>query len=220
MTTKIIATVVAVVLVGAGGYYVIQNNGQSSVQEQENSTDTSKLDTNDTSFAMNGEAAFRALFLSGQSLKCDVQYTPDEIEGTAVGTVYIAPEQFRADITMTGAMGSTDMSVIHTNTTGYAWGQTPVGQMAIKFDTDNDTKDAENSESFDMDENVQYNCQKWNVDTSVFQPPSNIEFIDLQAQMQSTIDANANINAMQCSACNQISDPSAKAQCLTAMNCN
>jgi len=70
----------------------------------------------------------------------------------------------------------------------------------------------------DIDEEVDYNCQPWTADDSMFKLPANIEFKDLSAMMALPTGAMMPVEDDKCSACNSLSGD-AKAQCLTALGC-
>ena len=109
----------------------------------------------------------------------------------------------------------------------YMWGTQM--EQGIKMEIapgEEDELFSDDNSTVPMDENTTYNCVPWSVEGSKFAVPAEIEFIDLGAQLESmsnievkgTFDASS-LKAQQCSACEQIPDASAKAQCRAALSC-
>lgn len=72
-------------------------------------------------------------------------------------------------------------------------------------------------------ENTQYNCESWSVDEDKFALPNDVEFVDMQAQMEQSMQmqggGSGDMKAQQCAACEQLSG-SQKQQCLQSFSCN
>ncbi len=72
----------------------------------------------------------------------------------------------------------------------------------------------------DVGKNIDYKCESWSINTTVFSLPKNIEFSDISEIMQETIKGNvgSTSSGSQCGICNSLTDD-AKKTCLKQLNC-
>ena len=229
--TKIIIAVLALSVLGVGIFVVTQNKTNEQVQNKPDTSleESGELETFEE-ITFNGSGTFRDLLALGTNVMCTISYTPKDFEGKIEGTVYVSGENMRADFFMSSAIGNIETSVINTGDTGYTWGTTPMGEIALMFETSTNIQDTQaiqdSSEPtdevpFNMDENISYTCERWSVDKSKFVPPSDINFVDFKANLETQMQAGqANINSLQCNACNNIPDASAQAQCKATLGCS
>jgi hypothetical protein len=98
-------------------------------------------------------------------------------------------------------------------------------KMAINPEDDQlfpETKDGQEQTGLDENEPVDFDCQPWRPDNAMFTPPSDINFIDLSAQMQmmeEQIDQVEQQTGANCSLCDQVPAGDARTQCLASLGC-
>jgi hypothetical protein len=190
---KIIYVLVGLVVVG-GVWYITTTD--TPTEEASTSTDAERAtetapDTVEPE-TLSGFGSLKNILGLGDTIRCEFRST---FEGqTSEGVFYTDGERFRVDSTVTSPeSGTITSNMINDGIYTYTWGQSPQGAMAIKMATPEEsdpmdwaTEDWEaNEESYvDFEQEVEYDCDRWNVDTSVFVPPSDVEFVDMEAMMQ------------------------------------
>lgn len=228
MNTKIvIGAVVGIVLLVAGNWFYVSQ--EAYVGGAQNGSDSNELVVGKT---------FAQLLGMGQSLKCTYEY--DDGGNVSSGTMYIAEggERIRAEFnfTLSGAGPMQMFMVRSTDIDGTAhnfiWGSSmPQGIMTVVTEENRaqlfDNTDA-NTTAIN---NTLYKCEKWDVDESKFDLPTNMSFFDPdylkenmigapkigEATVQAEGTGTADIKAMQCAACDQAGP--AKEQCRQALGC-
>ena len=83
--------------------------------------------------------------------------------------------------------------------------------------TETDNNPSKESQGVDMNKDMNYQCQGWVPDQSLFTPPANIEFRNFSAPVV-TGDTTTNTQDL-CDTCNQLTGDQ-KTQCLSALRCN
>lgn len=216
---------------------------------------------NNTSISQN--MSFSQLMQMGENYTCT--FSDSSEEGTVSGTAYIAASEnkFRTDYNVSDEEFEADMtadmenesqmgmdfrngSMISDGEFVYIWNSETNEGYKMKFDpndfdlesefdiTDESASDA--NQGFDHDQEMDYNCQPWRVDSSKFVPPAEITFVDFSAQfeqMESMIntmqlegnteastqtEANYDLSEM-CSMCDQLPAGEAQNECLTSLGC-
>ena len=206
MNAKVLAGIVAGVVVLGGAYFFLSGGNEASVTVSSDSEESVKN-------------RFAALVQSGQSYQCTFEY--NDGENVSSGTVYMAggAERLRGDFNVTdSAAGAMEVHMVRDGGYNYLWGSTmPQG---IKMAVTNEETLFEGETNSPVNEDVDYECRPWNVDNDKFELPSDIEFQDMtafQANMEASMGGGANAN--QCQACDMIGDANAKASCKAAMGC-
>lgn len=220
MIKIIIGTAVALSILGAGAFYYISTQEQPNVaQDNPRITEGAFVPSIED---ISGTGSFRGLLGLGQNVACTVSYDTEE-QGTFQGDVYVADAKMRGDFTYTMDGEQLNISVINDGAYGYTWGNTPVGDLAMKYALDeNASEDAAQNTAFDYDQRVSYSCAPWKTDPSFFIPPSDIIFSEMNMQQSAVIQAGDldDVKTAQCNACAMITDASSKEQCLVALSCN
>ena len=223
MITKI-AIICAVVAVGAyiylTGYIDLGNREEQNTVEKITEGAFAPKEEN----AMKGSGTFANLLGIKKNVVCDVSYTQKESTSVVSGKVYASGNNMRANFTTVNNGESVATSVINDGTMMYLWGKTQGGDTAMKFAIDTTGAQSGNSKQFDMNTDVDYSCQNWNVDASYFVPPSNLTFIDASAMMQTQKSkagqpSVSDMKQIQCGGCAQIPDTKGKAECLAMFSC-
>jgi len=208
---------VVLLLFGAGAFYYFQfqkpKNGQAngSMQEDKNGslgTITGNLET---------------LLARGVPMECT--FSSSSEEGGTQGTTYINGQNMRADFTYISP-DKTEMksSMIRDQEYVYSWTQgqdkgvkITVADEAESVSQNEEMSQEEKNQLYDLEnKKADYNCKPWVPNNAVFTPPTDIEFVDMNAQMQ---EMQKQLGS-QCDTCNQLPEGSAREQCLSALNCN
>lgn len=229
MNTNIAIGIVLAALIAGGGGYAVYTSMQNNTDVEPLSQKEEQQQLVPSSDQISG--TFATLFALGQDLRCEFSY--NDGANISSGTAYIAKggERIRGDFTVTdSAAGPMDAHLIRDNGYHYMWG-TLMGQgvkMKIEAGHEDELFVKGNGE-MPVDENTTYNCTPWTVDQSLFAIPTDIEFADLNTQMESmmqlqgsmegSVDMSA-LKAQQCAACAQIPNAEAQAQCTAALQCD
>lgn len=224
MSNTIIGIIVALVVVGGGAYFFLGGTGEemndpsTSSGQGEEVMEENNEEVSDESENFTGNLA--SLFGLGRNVMCSFAQNDEFAEGS--GTVYVAGDRVRADYQMMIKEGGGQMngSSIVKDDTVYAWGSTPFGDFATKHSQldDADTGNGD-SQGFDLNEELDYECKRWNVDNSKFDLPSGVNFDDINANMQQMMGNIDMVEGLECSACDQIPDENAAAQCRAMLGC-
>jgi hypothetical protein len=160
MGVLIIAIVVGVVLYGARD----ESNGPGQTKSAEPIT------------SFTGTAG--GILREGQNITCSV--TRNDAAGSVTGTVYVAGvgKRLRGDFVSTRSNGSkVNGHVVLAGGKSYFWtDELPQGTITL-LDEQGEAGAQENEQNA-FEENVEYNCQPWSVETSVFVLPTNKELIE------------------------------------------
>lgn len=177
-------------------------------------------------------ANFKQLLAMGQDYHCTFD-SADEQGMTTAGEVYVADQgkklsgEFMTESTDDTTVQS---NVIYDGEYSYIWSSSMTQGYKMKIDPEDESlfggDQAESDQkTFDDSEPVNFNCETWRVDNNAFVPPSNIEFIDMSAQMEMMMQQMPQATGVQgdapqanCAVCDQVPGE-AKAQCLSAMGC-
>lgn len=200
----IIGGLVAVVLVG--GYFAFSQSGGNASGEG----------SKDVPSTFSGTA--KDLIALGKNITCT--FSQNESGATVEGTVYVAAqgERIRGDFAITSQGESMQASLIRRDGINYTWGETPFGPFASKVNVDEPS--SKDNQGVDFDESIDYRCSSWRVDSSKFDLPSGVNFDDINPQVQQINEAMEQVNDIQCSACDNIPDANAQAQCKAALGCS
>lgn len=147
-----------------------------------------------------------------KNLNCTFSY-PD---GKSKGTVYVSGNKVRGDFSV--AVDNRDMEshMIQDGSYSYIWS----GQEGSKFKIDETVKASPttSSDQVDLDKEVDMKCLPWTIDNSKFAVPADVKFTDISQMMMKVDDMKGKEgNMMDKSACEQITDPQAKAACQSSL---
>lgn len=208
--TLIISGLIGIVAIG-GIWALTQGGGNDTV----NGDSMSAENTTPENFT----GSIEELFLLGNDVMCT--FTQDDAGTRVDGTVYLAAQaqRIRADFTASAQGQTMEGSVIRKDGTNFTWGTTPFGTFATQVKVEDTKAQAQESNSVDFDQSMDYSCAPWRVDNSKFDLPSGIEFTDINAQVMQIDAAVGGVQDLQCSACDNIPDANAKTQCRAALGC-
>lgn len=114
--------------------------------------------------------------------------------------------------------------MIFSNNDLYVWMDGEQNGMKMTFDPDKIQDDETSQKTVDLDEKVDYRCDGWAGDPSLFEVPASVTFTDLQSVMVIPTVASGGSEGMMggdsssCAACDSL-DGEAKTQCQTALGC-
>jgi hypothetical protein len=195
MNKKIILVIVAVIVLGLGGFLVYSKVLKPAGITPENSS-----------------TSLKALITKGIPQTCTY-----DIGGTS-GTIYVSGQKMRGDFEAKDEEKTVKSHMIVDGDTSYMWteGQ-PTGYKIVAEKEEGTTSEAGTSQTGPIDVNQDYNyiCKPWVVNNSVFNLPAGINFMNFGEM------SNPSGGSMpaQCSVCNSLTGDE-KTQCLVSLNCN
>lgn len=220
MNTKIIAAIIAVILIGGGAFLFTQNKNNSNTEVQ---SETEKTDSVESTGAET--ASILSLMESRDSRQCTFVTTAEGSEST--GTIYVHDGKMRGDFNIKTADITVPSHTIFDGSMSYIW--TDGTGYGIKMKVDPAAQaESFNNQAVDLKKNFEMDCKGWDVDNSKFEAPTNVKFnemtipstADLSAGAETSIDVNPNVQEvqlkMQAEICNAIPEPQ-KSECLASM---
>lgn len=177
---KLVIIVAAVVVLGGGAvaYFLTQPKSTSDTNANvEPGTTENVVDE--------AVGSIRSLFNAGKSQVCTYSSEEDS------GTIYITDGWLRADMTSKDPESPASGMII-TKEKQYFWDVSKKEGYVTQFSPDQqqapadtgDTAQPQEEDTQSIDEEYNYNCKSWNVDESLFTPPADVNFIDMQAMLQ------------------------------------
>lgn len=185
---QLIGIVAAIAILGALAYFLTKGPTNPLQTESNNGAEKSSV-----------AGTLADIFKLGQNVTCTYS-SPD-----GSGTVYLSGERFRADFsTPDGTTGS----VIRDNDYTYVWNSGTPDGFKMKNSSESFEGDIEENETakqmFNPEQNVNYECNPWTVDSSIFQPPTDRQFVNLEAQMEELKQGQGEADQDLCSACDSL----------------
>lgn len=218
-----IGIIIVLLIVGFGVYKVTFNNTSKGNQEtsQNNAVGSTKTDV--IGEESKESSSLRELLSSGQNQRCTFSTTTDAT--TTDGTIFAASGKMRSDISTTTS-GKTVMShMILSNNELSVWMDGESNGMKMMFDPEKIQGEESKQKTVDLDEKVDYRCNGWVGDPSLFDVPTSVTFtnldsIEIPTTGVSTGDSEDVMgrNESSCAACDSLSGE-AKTQCKTALGC-
>jgi len=212
--TIAVIVIILLLLLGAGGFLMLNKNTATSNKTATSQTQTATVKNEQT------RKSLLDLIKIGQNVRCT--FKSEVTNGSTEGTVYVSGQNIRGDFSIktTSDGKTTQTSMIKTGDTSYVWGAgLPTGiKMTVSLETLAANKQA--SQYVDPNQKVDYNCVPWNVDSSLFTPPSNIKFTDMTSLLapKGTITGTKEQTKTDASSvCSQITDETAKNACENAL---
>lgn len=204
--------VIILLLLGVGGYFLFSKNQLPSQNQTSNTTSGQENGS-----AMN---SLVDLLAGGGNVTCNFDVPSDENGNSSKGTVYISNGNMRGDFQTTQDGKVTSMSMIRKGNDNYVWGDgMETGMKMTLSPEDLKGKTNEASKYVDLNKKVDYRCNPWGVDSSKFNPPSNIRFTDFSKMMEETTKMmKEKGTSPDSSVCDSITDASAKAACKNALS--
>lgn len=207
----IIAAVVTIIAIAAGAGIFLSKKSSKS-QEETTATQKTEEKSQETS-----KGTIKSLIGMGKNITCEVTYPSSS--GTVKGTVYVAGDKrVRGDFVITTENKEMDNHMIQDGGWGYFWSSMVPQGTKMKIEENLPTPSPGTSQNADVNTEVEYKCSGWSVDNSKFTPPANIQFTDMSQTIQQLQNQADKAKENTKSICDQITDPQAKAACLSAGN--
>ncbi|MCA9365866.1 hypothetical protein KC723_03140 [Candidatus Kaiserbacteria bacterium] len=189
---KIIILCLAILVIGIAIWYFISGKNSPSAEltnDNSSAIDSEMSENNqDKMEAPSGLGSLASLIGLGQNITCDYSFSDEGNSGS--GTGYFAKDKMRVDSTMQTDGQTYDSHMINDGEYTYVWTTTSDQPFAMKMPVEEFEQDSplieEDSQQtqVSMDQQVEYDCNSWSVDQSVFVPPADIEFTDMEAMMK------------------------------------
>lgn len=130
----------------------------------------------------------------GEPMRCTFAQDVDGVQNEGVS--YVAGERMRGDYVSYFGGQRMESGMFTDGVTMYTWSESPMGVMGTMYRLDTHADDDEQdgnwwmreAEEFGFEEGVDYECEPWRVDESIFRVPDGIEFMDMTDMMQPTFD--------------------------------
>lgn len=171
------------------------------------------------------KTSFVDLMKLGKEYSCTFAHTDTKGNETN-GTVYISGKNMRGDFTMMMNGKETQSHMIRKDDTNYMWTSAMPQGMMMKITAEDASVfgNADTQKNMGMSDTdpIDFSCDDWSVDESQFEPPEDVKFTDMSAQMESMkkmMEGNKNMMKKNCSVCDAVTDANAKAQCKAALGC-
>jgi hypothetical protein len=169
--------------------------------------------------------SIKDLVADGEPVRCTFSRSDDNSETN--GVTYVANGKVKGEFEVMMKTGPTANQRITSNMiidgdTMYMWSSSMPQGMKMKVDAQA-TADAEAGQqsAINYDEQLDYDCDSWDSNSSVFELPSGVTFLDLNLGGQTQPSGPGGVNPPNaCASCDVITDAAAKAQCKVALNCN
>jgi hypothetical protein len=218
IATFIALMVFALVLSGCG-----KGNQQSAETNQEQKQVTSDSGDDKQSGENKFTGSIKDLLGMGKSLKCTASSSSDKFSSS--GTTYISGEKVRSDVVshVEGAAKETIMHSIILDGIMYSWKEGESTGMKLDINKmkenlppasseANQSEGALSSEN-QLDDKTDFDCSSWSVDESLFAVPTDVNFTDQAAVMNSIKSKIEQKNQNMCDVCGSIQNTEAKRQC-------
>lgn len=172
----------------------------------------------------NTEGSIRDILAGGKTSKCTFNTTSET--GETAGTIYVDRDMARGDFVITTDGKNTNTHMIKNADVYYLWGDTlKTGiKMTMNIDEMSSKMKSADYSGFNPDQKVDYKCENWTKDETIFTPPSTVKFMSMDSLMpkNSSSPTNAKTTAApsqsECSICNSLTNE-AKTACLEQLNC-
>ena len=220
---------VAILLVAGGAaFFVLKPFGKVS-QSQNQTTERQQQENENKEEITVGavEGTIKDLIAKNVPLQCTFSHV--DSEATTEGAVYLADSKIRGNFTtILNAKEPIESFVIQDSQYLYAWTSQEAKGTKIKLEdveqeeaVEPETEAGQGAVGFnDLEkQNINYSCKPWIVDNSLFTPPNNIEFLDLNQQMEQFEEMSQEAEAVSCDLCDQLPTEEGQDQCRQSLNC-
>jgi uncharacterized protein YxeA len=172
MNNKIIAGIIVVLIILAGAFFLMRSKSGDVASESQTADSQTQVQSE--------KSSIKSLLASGSTRKCT--YSVDQDGYKSEGTIYVANNKMRGDFTALIDGKETMSHMINDSATSYMWTD-GVGQ-GMKFsispeDVNSDQYKSAKTGAVNLDQNYDFSCDSWVVDTSKFELPSNVQFSEL-----------------------------------------
>ncbi len=205
MSRNVIIAIIIVLLLVLAAYFFMgksadqqANTGTEQEQQQEQ---TATADQQLAANSDSGIGSFMELLGMGRDVTCSFSTDGMDAEYPSNGTMYTSGGKYRVDSISIVNNEEVKYSMIDDGTNMYMWGESLDGEFAMKMAHMDIAEQSSNPNApdtaFDYSERVEYDCDAGSVSDSQFVPPSDIEFMDMDAMRSGAMDAATMERMMQ-----------------------
>ena len=231
---KFIVPLIIVILLMLGGFVFWKQMTPKPVTSETTTQITQSIEP--TQGERTELSTLRDLLAQGVTQQCTYAYT-DEKTGKSEGIMLIANGKVRGVYTLTDPKGAvTKGNMINDGEYSYVWDDTTKTGMKVEMTAElkkmGEDLSANNPQVAEMNKKTNYRCKPWVVDTSIFIPPTDVQFSDLSKMMENlNVSPNVTVpmvtsttdtgdsNVERCSFCDTLPSE-AQTACRSSMNCD
>lgn len=173
---------------------------------------------------------FFDLLARGQAAVCEWEMASEQ--GNVSGKTYVSGERLRSEATVESPRDGAPITVNSIIDGGFVYSWTSDSDTGMKMTVPKDSNEGavmEEEEQLeqmpqDLSEEVQFDCQPWSVDATMFDPPASVEFQDLSTMMgqleglgETSADPEATPPVDVCGFCETLPEGQPRETCLA--NC-
>lgn len=214
----VIAVIFLILLVGTGAFFLFKPTPKNQPEVKQNQTGSPAVQNNTENKTEAIKATLKDLLSAGKSTKCTFS---TNTENTSVsGTVYAGNGKVREDFQSNAAGSTMSGHLIVDSTSSYMWTEGSV--QGFKFDVSQvPTGSSSQSQAQDINKSMNFSCQGWSADNSLFTLPANVTFQSFTVPVLSPKAGSSteNTNQSACAACDNIPAGEARNACRTQLNC-
>lgn len=177
MKQNISVFLVGLIVVAGIVYGVTRGAKQDAQTVQSESESTSKQEAISGTFS----GSMKDLVARNQSVKCTFNHSTDV--DTSSGTVYVSGGKIRGDFDINAkqAVGTFQAHMITDGEYSYVWSSLLAQGFKMPIAKASAQTASQPTSGVDYNQNLDYQCESWSVDDSVFITPSDISFVSISA---------------------------------------
>ena len=216
--TGLIIGIIIILLIIVGAFFLTKKSAvQTPVTQNQTQTQATEKSPASTNNSQTIESSLKDLLTGGKSVACT--YSNKLESATINGKVYVANGKMRGDFeTTTSDKVAVKGHMVVDAQTSYVW--TDMSNQGMKVSLNNLPKPTgTKSNTPDINQKMNYTCENWNADASVFALPSNITFREITIPSVPSIGAAAGDLSSQCGVCNNVPAGPGREACRTQFSC-
>ncbi len=192
MSQNVIIGILGVIIVAGGGVWYYQTNmaDDSSAASNRSSSAREADDKGGVLDSITGGAkSLTDLLSGGDALECRFAGTDPETGEYSEGTIFIDGENFRADGEWTVDGEMTAFNMIQHERVMYMWSEDDPSGQGVKIDMSMFPEEEGGAPESPIDwlkdpeAGVEFDCKGWSPRSNAFEPPKDVEFIDMFGAM-------------------------------------
>lgn len=216
--TKIVAGIIVLIVLLGGGAFLMTKKPQpqaSTLSAKIEQPEARKVTTE------TAQGTLKSLVASGKSVKCSFNNNNATDSAKVSGTVYVSGGKMRGDFkTTSGNSDSVNSHVVVDSQNSYIWTNTNKQGYKFAIADQQQTNTVRKSQGPDMNQTVDYSCQDWSVDSSVFTLPNDITFSSLAIPaVPNATSRGSTGGSNQCAVCDNIPAGSGRDACKSQLKC-
>lgn len=225
-SSTLLVLVLFVLLLAGGAFLYFLKPTDDSKNEADMAREDAVVESENTTEKMSVTGDFMELLKLGKNYACDFDYADDQ-GNTTVGKVYVSEsgDKLRGEFDMTLVDGTTTTTnILRDEEYYYMWTSSlPQGFKYVITAEDisffgNTPDGATRPDAPTLDQAIDFDCDTWRVDDSMFEVPSDIEFMDTSSYMNNT-GVTIPYNEDPCTACDLAPAGDSRNQCLETLGC-